>query len=335
MNKPDARLIGTQQCLETGDHDADQPTALIAGLDIRCWTNRPPWGGLAGGGESVARIETRGGLAGGGSSVFFQSAAGGLAGGGSSHARPMKGGLLAGLGKGGLAGGGKSHFQVTQGGLKGGGASDTYLRPMQLLQTKTGSAGGTTSANLSLAWPTTTKQGSLLVAAVSTRGTGNTVTAPAGWQIAYTGSRGTDPFRQTIFYLPNAAPQSSTGNFTVNASAGAKIAAVVVEVTDVLHTNPLDAAATNQGNGGTVQTAATGTLAQSNEIVIAGLCWTLASSATAPTNGFTIAGQVVDAVNVIDALLSYKIVSSNASTSTGVTVSAADWVFNIVSFRGA
>jgi hypothetical protein len=123
--KPDATLIGDQSCIENGNHVGPQPVALIAGVDIRCWAVRPPWGGIELGGNSHAR-PIHGGLALGGSS-HAAPIAGGLALGGRGHAAPIAGGLaLGGRGHaapiaGGLALGGRGRSQIVLGGLALGG----------------------------------------------------------------------------------------------------------------------------------------------------------------------------------------------------------------------
>jgi len=77
---PDPVLVGTQACIELGIGEGGPGPTLIAGVDVRCWKNPPPWGGLAGGGAS-SFFAGFGGLAGGGDSGFF-AGLGGLAGGG-------------------------------------------------------------------------------------------------------------------------------------------------------------------------------------------------------------------------------------------------------------
>ncbi len=130
IGKPDALLLGTQQCIEDGidgaEHGVTPGTVFYFGVDLRCWRERPLFGGLAGGGASPrSGIAERGGLAGGGGIVR----AGGLAGGGASAAKALAGGLAGGGGVpippllGGLAGGGASAAKAIKGGLAGGGAS--------------------------------------------------------------------------------------------------------------------------------------------------------------------------------------------------------------------
>jgi len=128
VTKPDAVLIGDVACIEDGQHVGPQPVALIAGLDIRCWAVKPPWGGLAGGGGDSHFAVLQGGLAGGGN-AHEEAIAGGLAGGGKSRSVAIRGGLAGGgvsrarAIAGGLAGGGKSRSVAIRGGLAGGGLS--------------------------------------------------------------------------------------------------------------------------------------------------------------------------------------------------------------------
>jgi len=136
-----------------------------------------------------------------------------------------------------------------------------------------------------------------------------------------------------IFYLQNAGSQTTTGNFLCVVTAGtAHLTVVVVEYSGLVHSSSNDKDVTNSGLAGNPVSASSGTLAKTNELVVVGIGWASAGTAITPTNGFVIVAQVQDLGTINSAFLE-KIVTSNAATSSGVTVGSASWVANLGSFK--
>ena len=269
--KPPAVIIGTPACIEDGPPTPTHPLALVSGIDLRCWQLHPPFGGLAGGGNSHFAAG-RGGLAGGGSS-HFQSTGGGLAGGGDSFVVHFSGGLEGGGGShfavtiGGLAGGGDSHFANISGGLAGGGDS-AFKEPPFLNLININSAVANTSVDNNCPWGGTTMAGSNLVACLAIKSTNvPTITPPSGWTAGPSKRQGT--VEVALFYRPNSASQTTTGNFHVTVSSGQiRTLLTVIEFPLCKTTSPLDKSNTASGTGTSLTTNATGTLSSAFEVIV-------------------------------------------------------------------
>ena len=309
-------------------------------------------GGLAGGG-GLPRVLHGGGLAGGGLGKG-QLAGGGLAGGGLGKGQLAGGGLAGGgLGKGqlaggglygaarqpgGLAGGGLGRAHIGAGGLAGGGAGSAAVpKPISIVQHKSGGTSGTGTASLSLTWTVQTTAGNQLVAIVHTRaGSGSvkpTISAPAGWTLAIDSPN--DIQRCACYYLENAAAEASTGNFIGTLSGVlVNLVVAVVEVAGLKLSGTLDKALATNGVGTAPSTAATGTLAQAKELIVAGFSSNGLGTFSAPTNGFTI-GDQANVTGDGTGGLSWKIVASTATQSTAMAAMGAIWAATIVSFLGS
>jgi len=290
-------------------------------------------GGLAGGGSSHGQAIS-GGLAGGGSS-HGQAISGGLAGGGSSHAQAISGGLAGGGSShaqaisGGLAGGGSSHAQAISGGLAGGGSSTSSVKPPAFVQGADNNATGTTTVNVSVAWTNPTAAGNLLVALVANTGTFVSITPPAGWTLLAVINQ------HHWYYKQNAASQSSTGNFSYSLVGSGNLAVLVGEWTGIIASGALDKnPAVGTGFGSAPNAPVSGTLSQTNEVVICSFISSNVSAFSAPTNGFTIRRQKGVGTSYQIAMAD-KPVASTASTACAVSPTATfGWSADTATFKG-
>jgi hypothetical protein len=363
---PDVIRIGEQSCIESGSPADNPPPALIAGVDIRCWKIKPPWGGLAGGGLGRFAV-IRGGLAGGGDS-HVEVVGGGLAGGGSSPARTVLGGLaggglspativlggLAGGGLspativlGGLAGGGLSPARVVLGGLAGGGSSPTravagglagggastfsVVLPTNAIQYAFAKASNAGNVVLNGTWPASTTTNSLLVAVVSCKfgAFSGTISAPAGWTSTLQQNQGLTTVQ--IFYKAAAASQTTTGNFQVNNISGTADGILLVGEYHPGGGGGLDKQAQQAGVSSSPSTPHTGTLSQASETIVAGLVATTAGTFTSPQNSYLIGIQ--KSQGAITAGLLDKLVSATTSEFTGATLSSSAWCASITTYK--
>jgi hypothetical protein len=318
--QPDKVRIGTQDCIEVGTMPETPPAALIAGVDIRCWQKRPPWGGLKGGGQALKQGVLYGGLAGGGVSSF-RVLSGGLKGGGKSLFY-LKGG--------GLAGGGDSHFQTMQGGLRGGGKSGfIWLRQKQFL-----SAQSLSPCTRHITWPVATQGGSLLVViatGIDTAGAANPIATPGGWSKAKDAG-GTAPWIG-IFYLRNAPSQTVTPSFTesvIGQTCGLMLTGL--EIVGSATVGSFDHAGSATGSSSDASTGSTGALSDNMDFCVGAVATYANATFGSPTNGFTIREQGANPGIPLSMATVTKQLNSTASQSCTLTPSLAKWVGVIAAF---
>jgi hypothetical protein len=362
VTHPDYRRVGSQQCIETGDPAEVAPPALIAGVDIRCWLIRPPWGGLAGGGDSRF-VVMKGGLAGGGVGFFqlekggiagggvghFEVEGGGIAGGGSQQAAGLVGGLAGGGSQqaaglvGGLAGGGSSHEAELAGGLAGGGSQQaaglvgglagggsstfTVTTPGPARVQHSHGAVQSTTPSINITWPTPTTTGNFLIAFASARTAAGapTISAPAGWTALQ--QRATGLINQASWYIKNATSQSTTGAFTVATGGNTcQFDLYVVEYSGVTTSSPILVQLITNGSGATITSPNTGILTSGSKLLVSPITENGAiATLSAPTNGFTIVNQSQNSGNMTSGWCEL-ITSATASTNCGATGGVVAWV---------
>ena len=367
---PDAKLIGNQECIEFGNTSDTAPAALIAGVNISCWEKRPPWGGLVAGGRShqaTARgglvgggssheIELAGGLVGGGSSHAIR-AAGGLVGGGNSHEIEALGGLVGGgnsheieaLGglvgggsshairaAGGLVGGGSSHAVRAAGGLVGGGSSNfsVIIPGIARRQNAHAQANGSSSCNVNVTWPSATTAGNLLVAIVYSKAASfiPSITPPSGW----TNPVNTQPVGTLnggqIYYMKNAASQSSTGSWTANGGSQTELDVHVIEYSGCSTSAPLISALGNNGGSTSAVTAGIPPGGSSQRVYVVGIGAANQTAFSGITSGFTLVEQFAN--NGITRSSFCELITTNNTVGTcGVTCGLAQWIANYGGFH--
>ena len=307
---PDAKLIGTQQCIEFGNTSDTAPAALIAGVNISCWEKRPPWGGLVAGGRSH-QATARGGLVGGGSSHAIR-AAGGLVGGGSSHAVRAAGGLV---------GGGSSNFSV-------------IIPGIARRQNAHAQANGSSSCNVNVTWPSATTAGNLLVAIVYSKAASfiPSITPPSGW----TNPVNTQPVGTLnggqIYYMKNAASQSSTGSWTANGGSQTELDVHVIEYSGCSTSAPLISALGNNGGSTSAVTAGIPPGGSSQRVYVVGIGAANQTAFSGITSGFTLVEQFAN--NGITRSSFCELITTNNTVGTcGVTCGLAQWIANYGAFH--
>ena len=122
-----------------------------------------------------------------------------------------------------------------------------------------GAVSGTGVDSLTLATPTGTAAGVVLVAQVTNRHTAYSLTAPAGWQLI--GQRDTSgatfgaSVTSAVFYRVATAAEPATATFSLGGSSGVQMVGGVVAYSGVSTSNPVDATAAATGYGTTVTTS--------------------------------------------------------------------------------
>ena len=322
---PDAKLIGNQECIEFGNTSDTAPAALIAGVNISCWEKRPPWGGLVAGGRSH-QATARGGLVGGGSSHEIELA-GGLVGGGSSHAIRAAGGLV---------GGGSSHAVRAAGGLVGGGSSNfsVIIPGIARRQNAHAQANGSSSCNVNVTWPSATTAGNLLVAIVYSKAASfiPSITPPSGW----TNPVNTQPVGTLnggqIYYMKNAASQSSTGSWTANGGSQTELDVHVIEYSGCSTSAPLISALGNNGGSTSAVTAGIPPGGSSQRVYVVGIGAANQTAFSGITSGFTLVEQFAN--NGITRSSFCELITTNNTVGTcGVTCGLAQWIANYGAFH--
>ena len=198
------KFCGNLSQFAGGASTSDTPLSVNGDGVPQCCIGLP--GGLQIGGQGSFAVRSGGIMLGG--EGKFEVRSGGLALGGQGSFWPSQGGLAL---------GGQGSFWPSQGGLALGGDRGPVRRRQKTdaFVTQTG------TATINNAWPFATVTGDLLVAVVITSSTGVcTITPPAGWSsiAAIT----LNNLTMQMFFLPNAAAQTTTGNF-VATRAGASI----------------------------------------------------------------------------------------------------------------
>lgn len=192
------------------------------------------------------------------------------------------------------------------------------------------------SGTVNCTWDGATVSGNFLVVVITaltaTSSDTFTITPPAGWTIAGSqyktaSSLGTGTDMVAIYYKPNVASQSSTGNFTVAVSVGVLIN---IEITGAEYSGmgtsvTVDAtpAGTNVSPGGaaTVQTSNTGTLANASELAVGGFLYEDTFDGLNPTTwslpnaGYNLRVQVQDGNTVSSTALSDSIRAATTTTN--------------------
>jgi autotransporter-associated beta strand protein len=219
------------------------------------------------------------------------------------------------------------------------------IMPPSLVQKSKGNTGANTATSFSVAMTTAPIAGNTMIAVISTRGTSaNIVTS-----ITQSGvSNGTwvrasqsniSGMTTEIWYAPNLPSGTGTA-ITIN-QTNFRSAAVIMEYSGVLTSNPLDKVSqTNSvGTGISASTGSTATTIQANELWIGGIGF--ASSANTlgtPSNSFA---QVDNAASTNGTATSNarvyaleRIVSSPGTATSGGTISSStQWAGSIATFR--
>jgi len=323
---PDAKLIGSQECIEFGNTSDSPAAALIAGINIGCWAKRPPWGGLVGGGASHQatalgglvgggsshELEVLGGLVGGGRSHELE-VLGGLVGGGSSHELEVLGGLVGGGSShelevlGGLVGGGSSHELGALGGLVGGGhqqaaglvgglvggGSSTFSNVagspfIQAAHAQT-AAGSTASTSVSFASATHSGNWLVVILTASNSQVNVNFSVPSGWTAPVVINNNAF-VTCAIAYLENVGAGTTFGPFGVTSVAGFGTLALNVQIAE-FHGLPtsgtFDKQVVARATSTNPASGATAALVQAKELII-GACGTSHGVAITTATGYTV-----------------------------------------------
>lgn len=337
VRKPEARLIGRQECIENGEDVPGQPAPnLLFGVDSRCWTD-PPIGGGLGLGLAAGRLRVIGpaplGLGRGLGNPAVP--VGGLGLGGAGRGEVIAGGLiLSGLDRGERRGGlilGGPQTGRRGGGTLLGGIGDGNLTPAAFLQTVAMFGTGTGTAAASGTWPAATKAGDFLVLGVAALGSAAlpSLTAPASWQLVHQDVTGF--MRCATYIIPNAPSQTTTGSFGATVTSGTvEIDGAGIEWRGVNHTAPTDRQVIRHGTTGNWATASTGTLGQAHEIGVAVICANNGGVISVSTGGTLERNQrgTTLSIAIADVLL-----SSTASISmTGLCALSPNWIANLATY---
>ncbi|MBY0474232.1 MAG: hypothetical protein K2Q13_04110 [Nitrosomonas sp.] len=199
------------------------------------------------------------------------------------------------------------------------------------------SVGAGQSTTVTFNYPNTPTQGNLLVAGFCWRGDVTVTGAPSGWNLAASTGNGTN-IDGAIYYKIAGSSEPTAAQFTLS---GSQKASGVASEWSGIHATPLDKANGSSGVAGiTLNTGATGTLSQANELVI-----NLFSSRD--TVNFTVFGQSQSTIGTAQStggttasrnttVLAAQV--ANAATSVDYTAqidSAQTWVAAVATFKQA
>lgn len=196
----------------------------------------------------------------------------------------------------------------------------------------------------SIAWPSSTVKGNLLLAVVTVRAASG-VTAPtitaSGWTLVATSTRG--PLRTSLYSITNAAVRSGNETFTTNISAWR--AMHLAEYSGIAMTSPLDQTATANGNSTTMSSGTTATTTQGEELWFAVHALDLAGGDwvgfSDPDNSFADIDTAFALDTLTDKYYASAMPASRNATATGAastsrTLGAAkDWVGLVATFKAA
>lgn len=195
-----------------------------------------------------------------------------------------------------------------------------------LIQSKTGSVGGTNASSVTVT-TTATGSGNLLVAFVDITATaGVTITAPTGWsQVGTTQGYAAGNGSVAMFYKPNST--SGVTSFVFSFSSSVNAAVAFEEWSGVATSSPLDQFVAQQNaKSSAAPTGTTAALAASGELAIWGLGVGAGGTATysAITNSYvedTGANAFSTEAVEAQATLFYNTSVGSAATSSGATMS--------------
>jgi prolyl-tRNA editing enzyme YbaK/EbsC (Cys-tRNA(Pro) deacylase) len=211
------------------------------------------------------------------------------------------------------------------------------------LKTSAGSSGSVAANSFNVTVPVPTN-GNALVAVISTRGTaGNQVTgltqSGAIWTRASQGTNTANGGSTVeIWCAPNVTNAGTT--VTVNLASSLHAAAVVMEYSGLVTTNPTDVSAGASGNNINANTGSTPTTTQPNEVWVGGIGLdTSADTLSAILNSFISVTNVASTDNPNKNALVYaleRVAAANAPALSGGTVSSsAQWSGTMATFKAA
>ena len=200
------------------------------------------------------------------------------------------------------------------------GSSSKASITSQLVQTVFGHSNSADS--ISITWNKPTTAGNLLVVVVAAATAD--VGAPSGsWAVV--GATGSGCDSAGMFYLANAASQSTTSFSYAGGSAGGLVW-IAAEFSGVVTSSPLDKGVGHSGSSNPVTSASSGTLSQADELVLVSAYMAKDSrSFTAPSTGFTFISEMTTsgATNPASVLLMYETVSATTAQTGSCTDSTS------------
>lgn len=194
-----------------------------------------------------------------------------------------------------------------------------------------------TSGTLSGTWPTATTAGNLLVAHYACTTTDSAQpSVPSGWNVdAWNAPNLMGTYTHSLIASkPNAASQSTTGNFGANMTGATRSHLEIMEYEGITPYDPKDQSAVTTNSSTSLTFGPTMSTLSAASLVIAGASQNQANTFSSPGSSFSIVNQ--DSQSTGSAAVMQKIVSSSGSQSTTLTSSGVGdvWSGTIATYRG-
>jgi len=139
-----------------------------------------------------------------------------------------------------------------------------------------------------------------------------------------------------MFYAIANGSGADTLTFTVSGAASGFLFCAIAEFSGIVAASPLDKTAAGTGSGTAVSSGSTAALAQADELVLGGMCWSGTSTTATETGGATLIAESEDNATVQAGSFTFKVVAATTAVSATWTIGATQaWAAHVGTFKAA